>query len=53
MWYKNVGRTFVPFVTFHAFDGRTDGTDGQTDRRFYDRQGRVAYNAARCLEYEQ
>ena len=26
---KNVGRTFVHFVTMHAFDGQTDG---QTDR---------------------
>jgi len=29
MWYKNVGRTFVRFVTIHACDGRTDErTDG-------------------------
>jgi len=34
MWYKNLGRTFVRFVTIHACecDGQTDRqTDGQTD----------------------
>ena len=32
IWCKNVGRTFVRFVTIHACDGRTDGqTDGRTD----------------------
>ena len=25
IWYKNVVRTFVRFVTIHAFDGQTDG----------------------------
>ena len=25
MWYKNVGTSFFPFVTVHAFDRRTDG----------------------------
>jgi len=25
MWYKNVDRSFFPFVTMHAFDRRTDG----------------------------
>ena len=30
--YKNVGGTFVRFVTIHACDGQTDGrTDKQTD----------------------
>ena len=28
MWYKNLGGTFVRFVTIHACDGQTDG---QTD----------------------
>ena len=33
MWYKNLGGTFVRFVTIHAVtDGRTDRqTDRQTD----------------------
>ena len=32
MWYKNLGGTFVRFVTIHACDGQTDGQrDGQTD----------------------
>ena len=30
IWYKNVGGTFVRFVTIHACDGETDG---QTARR--------------------
>jgi len=24
MWYKNAGTTFFRFVTYHAFDRRTD-----------------------------
>jgi len=28
VWYKNLDRTFLRFVTIHAFDRRTDG---QTD----------------------
>ena len=32
MWYKNLGGTFVRFVTMHACDGQTDGrTDGGMD----------------------
>ena len=32
--YKNLGGTFVRFVTIHACDGQTDGrTDGRTDRQ--------------------
>ena len=32
--YKNLGGTFVRFVTIHACDGQTDGqTDGWTDRQ--------------------
>jgi len=32
--YKNLGGTFVRFVTIHACDGQTDGqTDRQTDRQ--------------------
>ena len=32
IWYKNLGGTFVRFVTIHARDGQTDRqTDGQTD----------------------
>ena len=32
MWYKNLGGTFVRFVTIHACDGQTDRqTDGRTD----------------------
>jgi len=32
MWYKNLCRSFVYFVTIHAFDGQTDRrTDGRTD----------------------
>ena len=30
VWYKNLGGTFVRFVTIHACDGQTDR---QTDRR--------------------
>ena len=31
IWYKNIGRTFVRFVTIHACDGQTDRqTDGST-----------------------
>jgi len=43
IWYKNVGRTFVRFVTIHACDGQNRQTDG----RLCDRKDRVAYNAAR------
>jgi len=25
IWYKNLGRSFIQFVTIHMFDGRTDG----------------------------
>jgi len=25
MWYKNVGKSFVRFVTIHAFGRQTDG----------------------------
>ena len=39
--YKNVGRTFVHFVTMHAFDGQTDG---RTACSWLDH---VAFNAAR------
>ena len=28
IWYKNLGRAFIRFVTIHACDG---GTDGRTD----------------------
>ena len=34
IWYMNVGRTFIRFVTIHACDGRTDG-------RLCDRKDRV------------
>ena len=34
MWYKNVGRELLRFVTVHAFDRRTDG---QTDAHRKDR----------------
>ena len=34
MRYKKPGRTFVVFVTIHAFDIGTDGrTDGQTNEQ--------------------
>ena len=34
MWYKNLGRTLVRFVTIHACDGQTDRrTDGHLCRR--------------------
>jgi len=39
---KNLGWSFVRFVTIHAFVGRTNG---RTDGRLYDHQYCVAYNA--------
>jgi len=32
MWYKNVGKNVLRFVTMHAFDR---WTDGQTDRKAF------------------
>ena len=42
--YKNLGGTFVRFVTIHACDGQTDGqTDGRTDGHVCRRKDRPAY----------
>jgi len=43
MWYKNLGGTFVSFVTFHACDGQTDR---QTDRHLCRKKDRM-HTAAR------
>ena len=43
IWYKNLGGTFVRFVTIHAYDGQTDGqTNGQSDRHLCRRKDRPA-----------
>ena len=52
MWYKNLGGTFVRFVTIHACDGRTDGHPcDRKDRPAYMQRGKKTTQQD-CLSIE-